>query len=121
LGALRGVDPRDPATRTVEGGSGGDYTSALDKNGLRGARIGIVRKSFGFNSAVDALMENAIGEMKRLGAILVDPADLPRAGTFDDSELVVLLYEFKTDLNRYLSDLGTAAPVRSLKEIIAFN
>jgi amidase len=66
-------------------------------------------------------MVNLISEIKGLGAVIVDPADIPTSGKFDDSELEVLLYEFKADLNAYLAGLGPNAPVHSLKEIIAFN
>ena len=59
--------------------------------------------------------------MKRQGAVLVDPADIPTHGKFDDSEFEVLLYEFKADLNAYLARLGPSAPVHSLKDIIEFN
>jgi amidase len=59
--------------------------------------------------------------MKRLGAVLVDPADIPTSGKFDDSEFEVLLYEFKADLNSYLAGLGPQSPVRTLKDVIAFN
>lgn len=118
LGAITGFDPRDPTTKIS---LRSDYTRLLDANGLRGARIGVARKSFGFNDAVDKLMTEAIAVMKRLGAILVDPANIPTAGKFDDSELEVLLYEFKADLNKYLAALGARAPVHSLKEIIDFN
>ncbi len=121
LGALTGVDPRDGATNASRGKALSDYTKFLDPNGLKGARLGIVRKSFGFNDAVDKLMNELISEMKRLGAVIVDPADIPTAGKFDDSELEVLLYEFKADLNAYLAGLGARAPVHSLKEIIEFN
>src|SRR5207247_2391492 len=91
------------------------------KDGLRGARLGIVRKSFGFNADVDRRMEELIAEMKRHGAVFVDPAEIPTSGAFDDSELEVLLYEFKADLNGYLNGLGPDAPVRSLKDVIEFN
>ena len=121
LGALARVDERDSVTKQSTGRAYSDYTQFLDKNGLRGARIGVARKSFGFNDAVDKLMEDALKEMKRLGAILVDPADIVTNGKFDDSELEVLLYEFKADLNAYLKGLGPGAPVSSLKEIIEFN
>src|SRR5690242_10553610 len=84
-------------------------------------RLGVARKHFGFSERVDKLMTDLIAEMKTLGAVFVDPADIPTAGKFDDSELEVLLYEFKADLNAYLAALGERAPVRSLKEIIAFN
>jgi amidase len=121
LGALVGVDERD--TATAEAGSRGaaDYTRFLDADGLRGARIGVVRKSFGFNPQVDRLMEGALAEMVRRGAVLVDPADIPHAGEYDDSELEVLLYELKADLEAYLEALGPAAPVKTLADVIAFN
>jgi amidase len=121
LGALIGVDPRDDATKASAGKSPADYTKALDANGLKGARIGVHRKGFGFNDAVDKLMNNCIDIIKRRGATVIDPADIPTAGKFDDSELEVLLYEFKNDLNEYLRSLGPRAPVKSLKEIIDFN
>ena len=120
LGALAGADARDSATAANSGKVAADYTKFLDPDGLRGARIGIARKYFGFNDAVDDLMKNVIDVMKQQGAVIIDPADLPTHGKFDDSELVVLLYELKTDLNRYLAE-RTTAPVRSLAEVIAFN
>jgi len=121
LNALVGIDPRDAATGESRGKSSPDYTKFLDPNGLKGARLGIARKSFGFNERVDKLMEAAIEVMKRLGAVIVDPADIPTAGKFDDSEFEVLLFEFKADLNAYLASLGARAPVHTLKEIIDFN
>lgn len=121
LGALTGVDSRDAATKESEGKSLNDYTKFLDSNGLKGARVGVARKFFGFNERVDRLMEETIATLKRLGAVIVDPADISTTAKFDDSELEVLLYEFKADLNAYLAGLGAAAPVRSLKEIIEFN
>ena len=121
LGAMTGIDPRDEATNASSGKSAPDYTKFLDKDGLRGMRLGIARKHFGFNERVDKLMNDLIAEMKKLGAVLVDPADIPTTGKFDDSEFEVLLYEFKADLNTYLAGLGPAAPVRSLKDVIAFN
>jgi amidase len=121
LGALTGIDSRDDATKASAGKSFADYTKFLDANGLKGARIGVHRKGFGFNDAVDKLMGDCIDIMKARGATIVDPADIPTQGKFDDSELEVLLYEFKANLNSYLAALGAGAPVKSLKEIIAFN
>jgi amidase len=121
LGALTGVDPRDPVTKQSGGKALSDYTRFLDKNGLSGVRLGIVRKNFGFNDRVDRLMNDLIGEMKKMGAVVIDPANIPTAGKFDDSELQVLLYELKADLNAYLAGLGPQAPVKSLKDIIDFN
>ena len=119
LGALAGIDPRDSATAASKGKAAPDYTRFLDPNGLRGARLGIARKYFGFNDAVDLLMNNLIDEMKRQGAEIVDPADLPSYGKFSNTEFTVLLYELKADLNAYLA-ARPGAP-SSLKEVIDFN
>ena len=121
LGALTGIDARDDATKASAGKSLVDYTKSLDINGLKGARIGVHRKSFGFSDTVDKLMKDCLDIIKTRGATVVDPADIPTHGKFDDSELEVLLYEFKADLNAYLASLGPRAPVKSLKEIIDFN
>jgi amidase len=122
LGAMAGADQDDAATK--EAGSKGrrDYSTSLDPNGLKGARIGVVRnKYFGSSPATDALAEAAISVMKQHGAIIVDPANIPTLGKFDDGEFQVLLYEFKADLNRYLAWLGAASPVHALTDVIAFN
>lgn len=121
LAALVGVDPRDEATAALRGKALPDYTKFLDANGLRGARIGVARKFFGFSDRVDKLIAEAIEVIRKAGATVVDPADVPTTGKFDKSELEVLLYEFKADLNKYLAGLGANAPVHSLKEVIAFN
>ncbi len=121
LNAITGIDLRDPATSVNRTRGQLDYTRYLDANGLRGARIGVVRKNFGFNDSVDALMVNAIDVMKRQGAVIVDPAEIATADKFGDSEFEVLLYEFKADLNSYLTGLGPNAPMRTLKDIIDYN
>src|ERR1700733_4911999 len=121
LGTLTGVDPADSATAASAGNSQTDYAQYCDLNGLKGARIGVARKYFGFNDAVDALIEQALGVMKQQGAILVDPADIATLGKFDESELLVFMYELKADLNAYLARLGPGAPVRTLQDIIDFN
>ena len=121
LGALTGVDKNDDATNTSTGKSFTDYTQFLDPNGLKGARIGVGRKFFGFNPGVDAIMNDTIDVMKKLGATIVDPADLPTHGQFRSSEFEVLLYEFKADLNAYLAKLNPEVPYRTLKQLIEFN
>jgi amidase len=121
LGALTGVDRSDSATLASQGKALTDYTRFLDPAGLRGARIGVARKYFGFSEEVDALMSTLLDEIKKQGATLVDPADIETFGKFDESELTVLLYELKTDLNAYLARLGPNAPVRTLKDVIEFN
>jgi amidase len=121
LGALTGVDPRDSATTASQGKALSDYVQFCDPNGLKGARIGVARKYFGFSDSVDALMEQSLEVMKKQGAKLVDPADVETLGKFDESELLVFMYELKADLNTYLAGLGPNAPVRTLKDIIEFN
>jgi amidase len=121
LGALTGVDPDDAATAAGAGKAQSDYAQYCDPNGLKGARIGVARKYFGFSEAVDALMEQSLAVMKQQGAMLVDPADIETFGKFDESELLVFMYELKADLNAYLARLGPGAPVRTLQDIIDFN
>ena len=120
LGVLAGSDPADSATADADSKKQKDYTPFLDSNGLKGARIGIARKYFGFSDAVDELMNDVIAEMKSAGAEIVDPADLESHGKFDDSELTVLLYELKADLNAYLAG-RPGAQVKTLADVIAFN
>ena len=121
LGLIAGVDTRDVATAASSGRGQADYTRFLDASALRGARIGVLRKRFGFNDSVDALMTSAIDVMKQQGAVIIDPVEIATEGKFDDSEFEVLLYEFKADLNGYLAGLGANAPVRTLKDIIDYN
>lgn len=121
LGGLVGVDSEDSATGASKGKSFTDYTQFLKPDGLRGARIGVVRKYFGFNQAVDAVIESALDILKKQGATVVDPAEIETLGKFDETEFTGFLYELKADLNAYLARLGPSAPVKSLKEIIEFN
>jgi amidase len=121
LGTLTGVDPDDSATAASAGKFQSDYARYCDPNGLKGARIGVARKYFGFSDAVDSLMQESLEVLKKQGATLVDPADIETFGKFDESELTVFMYELKADLNAYLAMLGPAAPVHTLKEIIEFN
>ena len=122
LNAMVGVDPRDTATTPSRAKGFTDYTKFLAADGLRGARIGVARERFfGYSASADKVIDVAIDKLRELGAVIVDPANIPTAGKFDDSEFEVLLYEFKTDLNAYLASLGPRAPVRTLKAIIEFN
>ncbi len=121
LGALTGIDPRDPATAESEGKSHIDYTQFLDANGLQGARIGVARNFFGYDPKVDAVIEAAIAVMSSLGAVMVDEANIDTETAVGETEIEVLLYEFKADLNAYLASLGPEAQVRTMADIIAFN
>jgi amidase len=122
LNTLTALDPTDPTPwKGLRPQTALDFTNALDPSGLRGARIGVARKFFGFNDQVDKLMADAVDVMKREGATVVDPADLPTHGKFDAPEFEVLLFEFKTDLNKYLAALPPGDHPRTLKDLIDFN
>jgi amidase len=120
LTALAGVDPRDPATVGGQGRAA-DYTRALDAEGLRGARIGVARNLAGFHPDTDRRLEDAVAEMKRQGAEIVDPADVPNVKELGDPEFEVMLFEFKAGLEAYFASLGPKAPVKTLADAIAFN
>ena len=113
LGALTGVDPEDSYTRESQGKSHTDYTRFLDENGLRGARIGVARKYFGFSDGVDRIMAEAIALITKQGASIIDPADIETFGKFDESESLVLDYELKTDIEKYLARLGSSSPMKT--------
>jgi amidase len=121
LGALTGVDLRDPVTKTNAGKAHRDYASFLDPNGLKGARLGVARRYFRSGSVSEKILQATIEDMKRVGAVIVDPADDPPIGRFGETEQGLMLYEFKAGVNAYLASLGPRAPVRTLQEVIAFN
>jgi amidase len=85
LDGMVGYDPEDPVTALGAGMVDGSYTRFLDKNGLKGARIGILRESIGVQSEpgsedfnkVDAVFENNVAELKAAGAVVIDPIVIP--------------------------------------------
>lgn len=125
LGALVGPDPRDPMTADSAGNFETDYTKFLDANGLVGARIGVPRTGgyWGYSVEADNICNVAIERLRELGAVIVDPADIPTAEDIatNPAEFNVLLYEFLTDLNIYLATCGPDVAVHSLAELIEFN
>ncbi len=144
LTALAGTDSRDSAStgvwplqatgvetalpsypiRPESGVETVDYTTALDPDGLRGARIGVVRQLTGQNPHADAVFEEALAMLAASGAILVDPADIPSLA--DDgwkADLVpVMEWELKAGLAGYFAAfLPEGAPMATLADVIAFN
>ena len=119
LGAMAGTDPRDGATAGARVAA--DYRAFLQADALKGKRIGVMRNFFGFDRRVDALMEATIEAIEQAGATIVDKANLPTRGQFGEAERLVLHYEFKDGLQKYLAALGPAAPMKSLADVIAFN
>ena len=121
LGALSGIDERDPATTASRRNSHVDYTPFLRADGLEEARVGIVRSFSGFHDRADDVMEEAIQAMRDSGAEIVDDVEIPNQQGLGDPAYEVMLYEFKADLNAYLAALGADAPICTLEEAIRFN
>ena len=120
LTAMAAADPADAATGSRPAAPV-DFAKFLDANGLKGVRIGIVRQKLVSNPGVAAVFDAAVADLKRLGAVIVDPVEIPHLEDYGESEGEVLHYEFKTDLNAYLAGLGPNAPMHSLADVIAFN
>jgi amidase len=158
LGVLEGAaaDPNDPATSKCSRPPGSDYTRYLNRNGLKGARIGIPRAFYydkltppgakeprgGLDPAQAKVMEEAIAILKREGAVIVDPVEIPSVVGADPQEnfllwnvcsgldnakgkdaacSIVFKYGMKRDFNKWLASLGAAAPVKTLTELRQWN
>jgi amidase len=121
LGVLAGQDPDDPVTLPPATPPPSDYTTVLDPDGLKGSRIGVCRRFFRAGSAADRMLTAAVQTLRRQGATVVDPAEIPTHGRVGESEFEILLYEFKAGLNAYLAARGPDAPVHTLQEVIEFN
>ncbi len=121
LGAMAGGDPADPATAGRPPGYSTDYLVGLARDGLKGARIGVVEGTFGFNPRMEPIQARAVEALRAAGAVIVEHVELPKTDQLQQAEFEVLLYEFKDGLNRYLSTLAPGAPVTSLADIIRFD
>jgi amidase len=125
LTVIAGPDPTDPVTTAphkARPAAAEDYTRYLDAKALAGARLGVPRKGFfGVVRGVDQLMTAALAQLKQLGAVLIDPAELPAPPELGPAELEVLITELKVYLDRYLGARTADARVHSLAEAIAFN
>jgi amidase len=117
LGVLVGMDKTDSITSQSTKGKK-DYTKFLDKDGLRGARIGVARQFLGKNAKLDAVIEPHLQALKDGGAILIDVV-FPTIPKFGDDETNILLYEFKDGLNKYLA--ARNSPYKTLADLIKFN
>jgi amidase len=130
LGALAGVDEKDPVTRRSAGHSVIDYTKFLDSRGLNGKRIGVEKSYMKGHEGVVALYNNAIATLKGQGATVVEVELMKDINPLEKDEFVVLQYEFKDGLNKYLAAAANAAGAngvpaaglpKSLADVIAFN
>jgi amidase len=120
LTVLAGYDPSDPATAPLKDRAPLDYSSFLDANSLSGVRIGVMRHTAGFHEKVDAVFEKALAALRAKGAVIVDPVEVQDTEKLDADEQLVLQYEFKDGLNRYLQTRQGSGP-RALAELIAYN
>ena len=119
MDVLDAADPNDPAT--LANGKRGDrvsYVTALVKNGLRGARIGVARDSWGRSPQLDRVLNAALDKMKAAGAVLID-VRFPNRDKFGDAEFLLLQYEFKDGLQKYLAARGSR--YKTLDDLIKFN
>jgi amidase len=121
LAALAGSDPTDPATAAAAGHIPPDYTRFLQLDGLKGARLGVARNYFGFHDGTDRVATAALATLTKLGATLIETSDLPKPDAFSSAETTVFQYEMKAGLNAYFAKLMPGAPIKTLKELIAFN
>ncbi len=121
LGVMAGADEEDEATQNKERNNVDDYTKFLDKDGLKGARIGVLRQYFGFLPSVDKIINASLEVLKQQGAILIDPIVIDTLGKFDDPEGTVLRYELKADMAAYLAHRGNGTAFHTLKDLIDFN
>lgn len=120
LGFMIGVDPADPVTFTGKGKTVSDYTRYLDKNGLKGTRIGVPQYIYKYlEDGEKEMMELSINEIRKLGAEVVEDQNIDVYDEIHNYD--VLTYEFKSDMNAYLSSLGDSTKVKTLKDIIDFN
>ncbi len=120
MNAIAGPDPLDAATSARGMPRGVDFAAHLGRTDLKGVRLGVGRQYYGANEKADRVIDEALAALKALGAVLVD-VEIPSFGKVDESELEVLLFEFKADLNAFLARQLPGAPVKSLADVIEFN
>jgi amidase len=120
LSVIQGVDPRDPATGAAGPFVRRDYLRALDRNALRGKRIGVWRAPVGGNAEVAAVLDQTVRRLRQLGATIVDNVELPGLDQSDRNEFPALLTEFKHDINAYLAARPGPHPA-DLAGLIEFN
>ena len=120
LGAMTGIDPDDSKTLASKNNYQADYTRYLNKEGLEGKRIGLIKGSMGFSDKVDTLMNQAITFMEKQGAKVIDVEQTKGSG-YESASFTVMLYEFKDGLNKYFTGLTDDVPVKNLRELIEYN
>ena len=120
LGALVGHDESDKVTSKAQQGHS-DYTQFLNKDGLKGARLGFSRSIMETVPKVKRLMDDVLQQLRDLGAELVEFDNFPKVKGVGAAEFEIMLYEFKCNLNKYLGNLSEKVKVHSIEEVLAFN
>lgn len=121
LSVLAGADEKDPATKGSAGHIPADYTRFLDLRALHGKRVGIEKSYLKGHEGVVALYQAAIGTLKAMGAEVVEVELMKDINPLGKDEFVVLGYEFKDGLNKYLAGMTGSGLPKSLADVIAFN
>jgi amidase len=116
-----GEDPADLATTASRGRARENYAAALDRGGLRGARIGVLRQAYEHDTTdaeIVRVFRAALDDLERAGATIVDPATIEGLDHIRRQEGAAPCRGFKYDINRWLASHGSRVPVRSLEEIV---
>ena len=120
LQVIAGEDPNDPATAAARGHIDAAYAGALKADGLRGARLGVLHQAYDtptLDSEVANVFRGALGELRNLGAEVIDPVDVPDLEALRATQGAGC-NQFKHDINEYLAGLGERAPLHSLAEVV---
>ncbi|MEE4284996.1 MAG: amidase [Mariniphaga sp.] len=120
LGTLAEFDSADAETHLEQGKIYSDYTQFLDEEGLEGMRLGVASQMTGFHAKVDNEFKKAIEALRNQGAEIIEKVEFEHNRKWGGPSYQVLLYEFKSDLNKYLAEHPNA-PVKTIQEIIEFN
>lgn len=120
LGTMTGIDSMDTKTLASRGRSYTDYTQFLNKDGLKGKRIGFYKGPIGRNYKVDTLMYQAVDLIKSQGAEVIE-IDKITGSEVGRNSFEIMLFEYKDGLNTYFQSLGPDAPIKNVEELIAFN
>jgi amidase len=121
LQVIAGEDPDDPATAAARGRPPENYAAALSRDGLRGARIGVLRQAYERETTdpeIVSVFMKAIEDLKRAGAAIVDPATIEGLESIRRQTGAGPCMGFKYDINRYLASHGTRIPMKNLSEIV---
>jgi amidase len=116
-----GEDPEDAVTAAAEVRAAANYADALRADGLKGARIGVLRQAYERDSTdaeVVRVFQIAVADLRRAGATIVDPATVGGLDGIRKSAGVRPCMGFKYDINRYLAAQGDRVKVKSLAEVI---